>query len=132
MILALSASVQAASPQDDVFAAERAFAASMARRDLKAFGESVSDEAVFFGGKAPLRGRAAVLQGWAGYFEGARAPFSWEPDAVEVLASGSLALSTGLVRDPDGRPIARFNSIWRLEGPGRWRIVFDKGQPLED
>jgi hypothetical protein len=23
--------------------------------------------------------------------------------------------------------IARFNSIWRLEAPGTWRVVFDGG-----
>jgi hypothetical protein len=25
--------------------------------------------------------------------------------------------------------IARFNSIWRLEAPGRWRVIFDNGSP---
>ena len=44
---------------------------------------------------------------------------------------GTLALSTGPVRNPAGQPIARFNSIWRQEAPGVWRIVFDKGQPYE-
>ncbi len=46
-----------------------------------------------------------------------------------MLGDGTLALSTGPVRDAAGRTIARFNSIWRLEAPGVWRIVFDKGQP---
>ena len=35
------------------------------------------------------------------------------------------------VRDPDGKVIGRFNSIWRQEAPGRWRVVFDKGSPPE-
>jgi hypothetical protein len=70
-----------------------------------------------------------VIAGWAPYFVGAQAPFSWKPDQVEVLASGTLALSTGPVRDPSGQVIARFNSIWRLEAPNRWRVVFDKGSP---
>jgi len=43
--------------------------------------------------------------------------------------SVTLALSTGLVRDPSGKTVARFNSIWRLEAPNRWRVVFDKGSP---
>jgi hypothetical protein len=46
-----------------------------------------------------------------------------------VLDSGTLALSTGPVRNPKGEPFARSNSIWRREAGG-WRIVFDKGQPL--
>lgn len=60
-----------------------------------------------------LRGRAAVLEGWKAFFDGPAAPFSWEPDQVEVLDSGQLALSTGPVRNPRGGVTARFNSIWQ-------------------
>lgn len=44
-----------------------------------------------------------------------------------MLDSGTLALSSGPVYDPAGRNFATFTSIWRLEAPGVWRIVFDKG-----
>jgi ketosteroid isomerase-like protein len=115
-------------PQEQVFATERAFAATMAARDLEAFSTFLSEEAIFFSGD--LRGKQAVVDGWAPMFEGATAPFSWEPDRVEVLPSGTLALSTGIVRNPDGVAVSRFNSVWRLED-GAWRIVFDKGGPLE-
>ena len=98
-------------------------------RNAQAFAEFIADEAVFFAGTTALRGKAKVIEGWAGFFTDKEAPFSWAPDQVEVLASGTLALSTGLVRDPSGKAIARFNSIWRLEGPNRWRVVFDKGSP---
>lgn len=119
------------SPQQQVFAAERAFARSMADRDASAFARHVSEEAIFFNGAGVLRGRKNVLAAWARFFQGKTAPFSWEPDRVEVLQSGTLALSTGLVRDPDGKVVGRFNSIWRLEAPGVWRVVFDKGSPAE-
>jgi len=46
-----------------------------------------------------------------------------------VLDSGTLALSTGPVKDPKGEIVARFNSIWRLES-GQWRVIFDKGCPV--
>jgi ketosteroid isomerase-like protein len=115
------------SPREAVWAAETAFARSMRERDIRKFGELVSDEAVFFSDSAVLRGKADVIRGWTAYFRGP-APFTWEPDQVEVLASGSLALSTGPVRDPAGKVIARFTSIWRLEGTV-WRVVFDKGSP---
>jgi ketosteroid isomerase-like protein len=118
-------------PQQQVFAAERAFAKSMADRDASAFASHVSDEAVFFSGKDVLRGKQQVLATWSRFFEGKTAPFSWEPDRVEVLQSGTLALSTGLVRDPNGKVVGRFNSIWRQEAPGVWRVVFDKGSPAE-
>ncbi len=121
----------AESPQEQVFAAERAFAKSMADRDLQAFSGFVADDAIFFSGEVPLRGKPEVVAGWTRFFEGEDAPFSWEPDQVEVVASGTLALSTGLVRTPDGEIASRFNSVWRLEEPGVWRVVFDKGSPLE-
>jgi ketosteroid isomerase-like protein len=121
-----------AAVREQVAAAERAFARSMAERRPDDFARHVSEEAVFFSGPngQALRGKAQVLAGWARFFAGPTAPFSWEPDEVEPLASGTLAHSSGPVRDPSGRVVARFNSIWRLEPPGVWRVVFDKGSPL--
>jgi ketosteroid isomerase-like protein len=110
----------------EVREAETAFAATMASRDRAAFAGYVADDAIFFG-DAVLRGRSAVVDGWAMYFVGARAPFSWAPQTVEVLESGTLALTSGPVRNPDGRQIGTFNSIWRRDADGRWRVVFDKG-----
>lgn len=110
-----------------VAATERAFAATMAARDHAAFARFLSREAVFFSGQRVVRGGAAVAEDWKKFYERPEAPFSWEPAEVEVLDSGTLALSSGPVRDPSGREVARFTSIWRLEAPGVWRIVFDKG-----
>ncbi len=112
--------------QRQVMEAERAFAKSMADRDLEAFAQHLSEEAVFFGQRM-LRGNAEVVEGWRPFFEGPDAPFSWEPEQVEVLPSGTLAHSSGPVFDPEGTRVATFNSIWRLEGDGRWRVIFDKG-----
>jgi ketosteroid isomerase-like protein len=106
---------------------ERAFAATMADRDYNAFTSFLSDEAVFFSGEIPLRGKQQVADAWKPYFDDPGAPFSWEPQQVEVLDSGTLALSTGPVSDPDGKLVAKFTSIWRLEASGEWRIIFDKG-----
>jgi ketosteroid isomerase-like protein len=113
--------------QHQVFAAESSFAASMARRDANAFAALVSPEAVFFGDTAVLRGKAAVLEGWRRFFVEPAAPFSWKPKVIEVLASGKVAWSSGPVYDPTGKPIGTYNSVWRREPDGRWRIVFDKG-----
>jgi len=111
---------------------ERAFAKTMADRDHAAFGTFVSEEAVFVSGAQPLRGRDAISAAWQRFNTAREAPFSWEPDAVEVLDSGTLALSTGPVRDARGKAIARFMSIWRLEPPGVWRVVFDRGSEICD
>jgi ketosteroid isomerase-like protein len=108
---------------------ERAFARSMADRDHAAFVSFLSDEAVFMNEAQTLRGKPAIAQGWKRFYDGALPPFSWEPERVEVLDSGTLGLSTGPVRDPQGRRIGTFNSIWRREPGGSWKIVFDKGCP---
>jgi len=115
-----------------VAATERAFAKSMADRDLAAFASFIATDAVFFTGPTPLRGKDAVVAGWKRFYEKPAAPFSWAPDKVEVLDSGTLALSSGPVYDPAGRNFATFTSIWRLEAPGVWRIVFDKGNEVCD
>ena len=115
--------------RQEVFETERAFAKTMADRDHAAFAGFLAKEAVFFTGEKPLRGAEAVAAWWKRYYEGPDAPFSWEPEKVEVLDSGTLALSTGPVRDPAGNVVATFTSIWRREA-GRWRIVFDKGGPV--
>jgi ketosteroid isomerase-like protein len=124
------ASADLASLRQQVTDTERAFAKSMADRDHAAFTSFLADEAIFFSGDSPVRGKSAVAAQWKPFFEKRDPPFSWEPDQVQVLDSGDLALSTGPVRDPAGNVVGRFNSIWRREAPGMWRIVFDKGSPV--
>ena len=111
---------------------EHAFAKTMADRDHAAFGSFLSEETVFFSGPKPLRGKAAVSDWWKRFYDKPAAPFSWKPDKVEALDSGTLALSTGPVFDPGGKCIGRFTSIWRQESPGVWKIIFDKGGPCSD
>lgn len=118
--------------QQQVAATERAFAKSMADRDHAAFASFLSDEAIFFSGSKVLRGKQQVAAAWKRSYEGPTAPFSWQPEQVEVLPSGQLALSSGPVRDAQGKLIATFSSIWRQEAPGVWRIVFDKGNDVCD
>jgi len=121
------------SPERVVADAERGFASTMARRDFGAFPPFISEEAIFLGnegGTQILRGRRAIAEAWKPYFDGAQAPFSWEPDLVQVVDSGTLAVSSGPVRNPNGEVTGRFNSVWRLEPDGRWRVVFDRGSPV--
>jgi ketosteroid isomerase-like protein len=112
---------------------ERAFAATMKARDHAAFTSFLSQDAVFFGEKGQvLRGKQAVATQWKGSYIEPEPPFSWEPDEVEVVGSGTLAYSRGPVYDVKGKLIGRFNSIWRLEAPNTWKIVFDRGEPVCD
>ena len=115
--------------QRQVADTERAFAATLHARDLPAFGGFIADEAIFFAGAQSVRGQAAIVEAWRACFEGERAPFSWTPDEVEVVDSGTLANTGGPVRDTDGRTVGRYSATWRLDAPGRWKIVFERGAP---
>ena len=116
--------------REQVVQTERAFARSMKDRDFKVFKSFISPEAVFVSEKRTLRGVEQVADWWKRYFVKPKAPFSWKPQIVEVINSGTLALSTGPVFDPDGKQIATFTSIWRIETGGKWHILFDKGCPM--
>ena len=115
-------------PADVVRGREVAFAQAMADRDHAAFTSFVSPEAIFVDSSV-LQGREAVAEGWRPLFEGATAPFSWAPERVVVIESGTLAISTGPVHDSEGKRIGTFNSTWRLEEDGEWRVVLDIGCP---
>lgn len=131
IVAGLAAFPAAADPlaaPEQVRRTEQAFADSMAARDFDAFRSFLSPEAVFFSGATALRGAEAVAAAWKPYFEGSDAPFSWRPETVEVLESGGLALSSGPVFDPSGTRVGTFNSTWRREADGAWKIVFDKGE----
>jgi ketosteroid isomerase-like protein len=132
VILLIACTVAAQEPdlaqlQQQVADTERAFARTMADRDHDAFTSFLSDETVFFAGETPQRGKQKVADAWAPYFEGPDAPFSWAPETVVVLDSGTLAHSSGPVLNSEGKRVATYNSIWRREADGRWQIVFDKG-----
>ena len=132
-VLAMTIPVRAetnAELRDQVWKAETAFAKTMADRDHAKFTSFLADEAIFFGSKSVMRGKAEVADAWKRYFEGPKAPFAWGPERVEVLASGTLALSSGPVTDPEsGKRVGTFNSTWRREAGGSWKIVLDNGCP---
>ena len=55
------------------------------------------------------------------------------------LEDGQLALSRGPFRvtspDAEGNPTeswGTFNSIWRLQDDGSWKVVFDAGSPAAE
>ena len=112
---------------------ERAFAATMKARDHAAF-TSLPGRRGHLLFRSDARCAAARMSPTRGVntTKANSAPFSWEPEQVEVVESGTLAYSGGPVYDASGKRVGRFNSIWRLEAPGRWKIVFDRGeQPCE-
>jgi ketosteroid isomerase-like protein len=130
LLLAAGLSAQTkAELKEQVRRTETAFAKTMADRDLARFTTFLSTEAVFMANGQPTRGPKEVSEKWKRFFEGATAPFSWAPEFVEVIESGTLAMSSGPVRDPSGKRVGTFNSVWRRESNGAWKIIFDNGCP---
>jgi len=114
---------------EDLRATEEAFARTMADRDHRAFVSFLAAETVFFGRRGEIRGKEAVAAAWKPLYEGPEAPFSWRPETATVLKSGSLGLTSGPVFAPDGSRIGTFNSVWRRDSDGSWKVVFDRGCP---
>lgn len=136
LALLLSAAALAAETntelKEQVRRTEAAFAKTMADRDHAAFRRFLAADTVFLSGGQATRGAAAVAERWKRFFDGPAAPFSWAPEFVEVLDSGTLAMSSGPVRDPSGKRTGTFNSVWRREPGGEWKIVLDNGCPACD
>lgn len=118
--------------KEQVRKTEIAFAKTLADRDPAAFASFLSKETIFMSNGRVARGPQQVADRWKSYFAGPQAPFSWEPEEVQVLESGTLAMTSGPVRDPAGKRIGTFNSVWRREAKGQWKIVLDNGCPACD
>ena len=115
--------------KEQVRRAEGAFAKTMADRDLAGFTKFLAEDAIFMASGEPARGPQAITARWKRFYEGKEAPFAWEPEFVEVLDSGTLATSQGPVRDRTGKRVGTFNSVWRREKNGEWKIILDSGCP---
>lgn len=109
---------------------ENAFAKTMADRDFDVFKSFLALDTVFWSNGKPLRGAERVADVWQDFFEGADAPFSWKSESVMVNPDGKIAFSTGPVMNSSGEVYAYFNSVWRKNDDGEWKIIFDKGVNL--
>ena len=114
--------------KEQVRKTEAAFAKTLADRDAAAFATFLADETIFMSNGVATRGAKQVAERWKKFFDGPQPPFSWAPEFVEVLDSGTLAMSSGPVLAPDGKRIGTFNSVWRRDN-GKWKIVLDNGCP---
>lgn len=130
VILAAALTLPAlADATEDVRQTEIAFAKAFADRDKAKFFSFLADDAVFLSPGSTLRGKQAVIDGWSRFFEGPAAPFAWTPDRVAISADGTLGLSSGPVFDPNGNHAGSFQSTWRKQSDGTWKIVFDGSGP---
>jgi ketosteroid isomerase-like protein len=119
----------------DVRCREIGFSKSVEQQDLSAFASFVDSDARFVGTQV-LRGSDEVTEAWSVFFAEEGPTIKWRPQIIEVLKDGKLALSRGpyhtTYEDAEGNTVeswGTFNSVWRLNEDGVWRVVFDAGSP---
>jgi ketosteroid isomerase-like protein len=133
ILLVLAASHAVADLADDVRCREIGFSQAAEEQDHEAF-KSFIDADARFAGASVLRGVDQIAEAWTVFFQEDGPTIKWRPQIIEVLDNERLALSRGpyrvLSRDPEGNLVEQwgtFNSVWRLNDDGEWRVVFDAG-----
>ena len=118
---------------DDVQCHEIGFSKSAESRDADLFVSFIDADARFVGNSA-MRGTAEIVEAWNIFFTEDGPSIKWRPQFVEVLEDGKLALTRGPYRmittDDEGVATEHwgtFNSVWRLQADGSWKVVFDAG-----
>jgi ketosteroid isomerase-like protein len=136
-LMMMAAGSPSAAPLDDVFAADRAFAAlALAKGARTAFVQTADHEAVMFrAGVGPVRGREAIGR----LFEDPPAAIpTWEPEGGEIAASSDLAYTWGhftWTPTPDGPAAGKppltgnYVTIWKKQADGSWKWIVDLGVP---
>lgn len=126
------------SAEHEVRCAEINFSKSAELRDQDQFIAAIDADARFVAASV-LHGPEEIARAWAPFFEEGGPSIKWRPRFVEVLESGDLALSRGPYRietsaDDGSRTVAwgTFNSVWRRNEQGQWRVVFDAGSAANE
>jgi len=135
VLVCLAANAALADLANNIRCREIGFSHSAEVRDIQAFRSFIDADARFVSNEV-LRGVDAIAEAWALFFTEPGPTIKWRPEVVEVLENGTLALSRGPFRvvsqDTDGNVVENwgtFNSIWRVNDDGQWRVVFDAGNP---
>lgn len=134
-IVLFAATAALGDASDEVRCREIAFSQSVERQNAAAFLTFIDADARFISGEVN-RGPAAIATAWSTFFTADGPRIKWRPQFIEVLDDGRLALSRGpyrmIVTDEAGQQTEHwgtYNSVWRLQSNGKWKVVFDAGSP---
>ena len=134
-VLAIVASPAFADLIDEVRCREIAFSQAAENKDANAFASFIDADARFVGNSV-IKGPQAIAEAWASFFAEDGPAIKWRPQFVEVLEDGELALTRGpyrmIARDAEDKQVegwGTFNSVWRRQKDGSWKVVFDAGNP---
>lgn len=107
-----------------VIAAELAMARTARERgQWTAFRRFAADDALIFGSNGAIEARP-----WLKAQKDPPQAVAWEPHAVWSSCDGSLAVTRGGFRAPDGT-VGAFYTVWRRQRDGEHKWVFDFASP---
>ena len=131
VLLARTAGGQQMSPLMQMVNSEKSFAASANSEGItEAFLKYLDDSAKVFERGQILNGREVWSQRKMDSME-----LKWYPEFAEVAASGDIGYTTGpsefRLKKGSEKPDHKgyFNSIWRKNSEGEWKVVLDMGTP---
>ena len=118
-----------------VWRRERSFSKSVEMHDLPAFESHLHSGAIFNAGSPEVaRGKAEVVESWAGLVEGKRTVLRWRPGIANIGGDPSVAISRGpwiLQSTRDGAisvSVGFYQTVWLRDAKdGTWRVLFDAG-----
>ena len=123
---------------EDVRCREIGFSKSVETQDVTLFASFIDADARFVS-NVVTHGPEAIAAAWGVFFTKGGPTIKWRPQFVEVLETGTLALTRGPYRmvtiDEQGKMAEHwgtFNSVWRLQENGEWNVVFDAGSPASE
>ena len=107
----------------DVRCREIGFSVAAESRDAAAFKAFIDDDARFVG-RSVARGPEAIAEAWTPFLTEGGPEIKWRPEFIEVIDTGDNGESV--------EKWGTFNSVWRLQDDGRWKVVFDAGSASDE
>jgi ketosteroid isomerase-like protein len=127
-LAALAACAHAAPAPPDLKALDSAWEQAMIDRGTEGWLSYVAEDALFFNGGEPSRGRAAAAEGWKDIIA-KNIHLHWTPSESQVAGDmgytwGHYELAIGAMKRT-----GRYVTVWRRQADGSWKVVLDVGQP---
>ena len=136
-VMTVGRSAPPAANPDALLAADRAFDAATADKNIDGFSSFLADNVSTLRADQPiLRGKAAMLQEWRSLLENRSISLRWQPASAEISKSGDLGYTVGsytMTRKGDKGSVTlgtgKYLTVWRLQKDRSWKVEFDTGVP---
>lgn len=121
--------------EEDLMAADRAFAVATAERGAEGWASWFAEDGVMFPQHGRVDGRAAILEQMTVAFADTNSRLEWEPVSAMLAGSGDLGYTIGRwtskQRDNLGawheNGSGNYVTIWRRQVDGAWKAALDTG-----